>query len=244
MKIDTIFYNGTIFTGETEEFTEAVAVSGKYIAEAGSAERLLKLADKETKLVDLKGKMMLPGFIDSHAHPLLSGVEVLYKVDLNRCQSAEEYVMEIRRFWEKHPELEFILGVGWTNPCFGSHGPAKELLDEITKEIPMAFDSSDHHSIWANSKAIELAGITAETPDPEGGVIERKENGEPSGTFREAAQDLIRPVCPEFTVEQYKKGLAAYQTQMAGYGITMAHDAMLPGGRSPHQALLEMELQR
>lgn len=241
MKIDTIFYNGTIFTGETEEFTEAVAVSGKYIAETGSAERLLKLADNETKLVDLKGKMMLPGFIDSHAHPLLSGVEVLYKVDLNGCQSAEAYVMEIRHFWEKHPELEFIMGVGWTNPCFDSHGPVKELLDEITKEIPMAFDSSDHHSIWANSKAIELAGITAQTPDPEGGVIERRENGEPSGTFREAAQDLIRPICPEFTVEQYKKGLAAYQTQMANYGITMAHDAMLPGGKPPHQALLEMD---
>ena len=121
--------------------------------------------------------------------------------------------MEIRRFWEKHPELEFILGVGWTNPCFGSHGPAKELLDEITKEIPMAFDSSDHHSIWANSKAIELAGITAQTPDPEGGVIERRENGEPSGTFREAAQDLIRPICPEFTVEQYKEDVPLYMVK-------------------------------
>lgn len=241
MKIDKLFYNGTIFTGEADEFTEAVGISGTDIAETGSAERLFKLADGDTELIDLKGKMLMAGFIDSHAHPLSSGVETLYKVDLNDCRSPEEYTAKIRGFIKKHPELDFIMGVGWENPCFDSRGPAKELLDEIAEDMPIVLDSSDHHSIWANSKAIELAKVTAETPDPEGGVIERKETGEPSGTFREAAQDFIRPICPEFTADQYKKGLAAYQKQMAGYGITMAHDAMLPGNAPPHQALLEMD---
>lgn len=241
MKIDKIFYNGIIFTGEEEEFVEAVALSGKYIAETGAKEALMNLADDETEIIDLDGKMMMAGFIDSHAHPMSSGIEVLYKADLNDCTSAEEYIEVIRKFKEQHPELDFIMGVGWVNPCFDSNGPTKELLDQISEDIPMVFDSGDHHSIWANSKAIELAGITAETVDPEGGIIERNEKGEPSGTFREAAQDLIKPICPEFTVEQYKKGFDDYQRRMAGFGITMSHDAMLPGDSPAHRALIEMD---
>ncbi len=242
MKLEKIFYNGTIFTGEQDqEFAQAVALSGKYIAQIGTKEELLQLADEQTELIDLKGKMLMSGFIDSHAHPLLSGVEVLYKADLNDCKSIEEYIDTIENFMETHSGLDFIMGAGWINPYFDSPGPRKELLDQIAKDIPMVFDSGDHHSIWANSKAIEMAGVTANTSDPEGGVIERNEKGEPSGTFREAAQDLIRPICPEFTVAQYKNGLAAYQEQMAGYGITMSHDAMLKGGGPAHQALLEMD---
>lgn len=241
MTIDKIFYNGVIFTGEENEFIEAIALSGRHIAATGSKEKLLKMADLETELIDLDKKMMMPGFIDSHAHPMSSGIEVLYKADLNDCQSAEEYIKVIEKFLGEHPTMDFIMGVGWINPNFNSHGPTKELLDQISKDIPMVFDSGDHHSIWANSKAMELAGITAATPDPVGGIIERNEKGEPSGTFREAAQDLIKPICPEFTVAQYKQGLIAYQKQMASYGITMSHDAMLRGDAPPHQALIEMD---
>lgn len=241
MKIDKIFYNGIIFTGEEDEFVEAVALSGKYIAETGGKEELLSMADAQTELIDLDGKMMMAGFIDSHAHPMSSGIEVLYKADLNNCSNAEEYIDTIKTFKEEHPELDFIMGVGWVNPCFNSNGPTKEMLDQISEDIPMVFDSGDHHSIWANSKAIEIAGITADTPDPDGGIIERNKNGEPSGTFREAAQDLIKPIYPEFTVEQYKKGFDHYQRRMAGFGITMSHDAMLPGDSPAHYALIEMD---
>lgn len=241
MKADKIFYNGVIFTGEKEEFAEAVALSGKYIAEVGSKDDVMKMADENTEIVDLEGKMMMAGFIDSHGHPTSSGIETLYKADLNNCQSAEEYIEVIKKFIEEHPDLDFIMGVGWINPCFDSCGPTKELLDQISSDIPMTFDSGDHHSIWANSKAIEMAGVTADTPDPEGGVIERNEKGEPSGTFREAAQDLIRPICPEFTVQQYKEGMIGYQRLMSGFGVTMAHDAMLPGDSPAHQALIDMD---
>lgn len=160
---------------------------------------------------------------------------------MNHCESTDEYIEAVKNFMAKHPEQDFIMGVGWINPHFDSKGPRKEMLDAISADIPMIFNSGDHHSVWANSKAIEMAGITANTPDPEGGIIERDENGEPSGTFREAAQDLIYPICPEFTVEQYKKGLNHYQKEMASYGITMAHDAMLTGDSPAHEALIQMD---
>ena len=241
MTADKIFYNGTIFTGEEDEFAEAVALSGRKIAAVGTKVELMELADEHTELIDLDGRMMMAGFIDSHAHPLLSGVEVLYKVDMNERESADEYIQNIRDFMAENPNQDFIMGAGWINPHFDSKGPRKETLDEICADIPMVFDSGDHHSVWANSKAIQMAGVTAETPDPEGGVIERDENGEPSGTFREAAQDLIHRICPDYTVEQYKKGLEGYQKEMASYGITMSHDAMLTGDSPAHEALIQMD---
>lgn len=241
MTADKIFYNGTIFTGEEDEFAEAVALSGRKIAAVGTKAELMELADEHTELIDLDGRMMMAGFIDSHAHPLLSGVEVLYKVDMNERESADEYIQNIRDFMAENPNQDFIMGAGWINPHFDSKGPRKEALDEICADIPMVFDSGDHHSVWANSKAIQMAGVTAETPDPEGGVIERDENGEPSGTFREAAQDLIHRICPDYTVEQYKKGLEGYQKEMASYGITMSHDAMLTGDSPAHEALIQMD---
>lgn len=243
MSIDRILYNGAIYTSEgKDKLAEALAITDGKIIAVGSSEDMLKLKDKDTEITNLEGKMVLPGFVESHAHPTWGGIELLYKVNLFDSKNIEEYQQRVKDFIIKNPELDFIQGVGWVNPHFDSNGPTKELLDVISKDIPIVLDSGDHHSVWANSKAIEMAKITGETKCPDGGVIEKDAStGMPSGTFRESAQELIKKIVPEYSITQYKNAIAEYQKIMASYGITMAHDAMLDLDGNAHKALLELD---
>ncbi|MCQ4636602.1 amidohydrolase [Anaerovorax odorimutans] len=243
MKITKIFYNGAVYTVDgTWTKARAIALEGPAIAAVGTDEQILALKEEGTEVIDLKGKMVLPGFVDSHAHPSWGGTELLYKVDLFNCKDAEEYPKRIAAFIEENPNLECIQGVGWVNPHFPPEGPSRFVLDAIRDDIPMAFDSGDHHSVWANSKAIEMAGIDKDTPCPEGGVIEKDpRTGELTGTFREAAQDLVRKVIPDYSAEEYMAGILKYQEVMASYGITMSHDAMVDGDGPAYEALLRLE---
>ncbi|PGV96165.1 amidohydrolase family protein, partial [Bacillus cereus] len=126
-------------------------------------------------------KMMLPGFIDNHLHA--SGTaNLLFTVQLKGAQTLEEYVQRVKAYDEQHPGATVIQGHGWSNTIFPSASPNKAALDAVVNDIPVALRSEDFHSLWVNSKALEIAGITKDTPNPEGGVIERNEDGEPSGT--------------------------------------------------------------
>ncbi|MEG2199498.1 MAG: amidohydrolase family protein, partial [Anaerovorax sp.] len=208
-KAEKIFYNGKIYTvNEENKWVEAIAICDRKILGVGSNDEIMEMKDSETEVRDLAGAMVMPGFIDSHAHPTWGGTELLYKVNLFDCTCISDYEAEIRKFIEKNPESTFIQGVGWVNPHFEEMGPSKKILDSISMDIPMVFDSADHHSIWANSKAIELAGVSNDTEAPDGGGIERDgKTGEPLGTFRETAQDLIKKIIPSYTKEQYKAGI-------------------------------------
>lgn len=243
MDITKILYNGSIYTAGREwSKVQAVALAGPKIAAAGTNEQILKYREKNTQVIDLQGKMVLPGFVDSHAHPSWGGTELLYKVNLFDCKDADEYPRRIKAFLEEHPDISFLQGVGWVNPHFPPQGPSRFVLDGIRPDLPMVFDSGDHHSVWANSKAMELAGIDADTVCPEGGVIEKDPvTGELTGTFREAAQDLVRKAVPDYSVEEYMAGLLKYQEIMASYGITMSHDAMIDGDGPAYQALIRLE---
>lgn len=242
MKIDQILFNGVVYTvNKNAPWAEAVAISGNKIAAVGTSGEIVKMQSQNTVMTDLQGKMVLPGFIDSHAHPSWGGIELLYKVDLFNCQSQDEYIQRISHFIDTHQDISFVQGVGWVNPHFPEEGPSCKLLDEITGDIPMAFDSADHHSIWANTKAMEMAGIDKDSKCAEGGVIEKDDKGQPSGTFRESAQDLIKAVIPSYTTEEYKNGILKYQEVMAAYGITMSHDAMVDGGGPAHLALMQLD---
>jgi hypothetical protein len=178
-----------------------------------------------TRVIDLGGKLVLPGFIDSHCHPT-SAYKYFYELSLNGFRTIPAYVEAIREFVMRHPEVPFVRGRGWSNTLFGKTGPHRSMLDAIIPSVPAVLSSEDGHSKWVNSKTLELAGITRSTPDPEGGVIERDPaTGEPTGTLREAAAELVAKIFPGYSADELAKGLEAYQAMALSFGITTAHDA-------------------
>jgi predicted amidohydrolase YtcJ len=227
-KADFVLKNGVVYTVDKDRSrAESIAVSGKKIVYIGSNVGVTDFIDKNTNVIDLDGKMVLPGFIDSHAH-VSFGVSLVAMAQLFNLPSLDDYQRSIHNFAEKRPDLEAIYGNGWNNELFPPTGPRKEDIDAVVSDRPASMMSNDGHAIWVNSAALKTAGITKDTTTPEGGVIERDpETGEPSGTLRENAMDLINNVLPPFTVEQLKEGIRAYADTAAKEGITTVHDPML-----------------
>ncbi len=126
------------------------------------------------------------------------------------------------------PELDVIYGNGWNNEVFPPQGPLKENLDTVVTDLTVSLMSNDGHSTWVNTRALEMAGVTKDTPCPYGGMIEiNPATGESSGTIRETARDLIQNVLPPYTVEQLKTGIREFMIEAARVGITTVHDPML-----------------
>lgn len=221
----TILYNGIVYSGD--KFYEAIAFDGRTITYVGDNAGALAMTVDRGPQIDLQGKLVLPGFIDSHAHGAIFNTMLLSAADLTEGKSVAEYLDILRQFVDRNPDLDVIQGVGWFNTLFDDSGPAKELLDAISQEKPIILKSTDYHSVWANTKAIETAGITAETPDPRGGTIEKNPDGSVRGTFREEAQNFFDSIKPEIDVELVKKAVRSYQEQMVKYGITSVYDAMI-----------------
>lgn len=223
-----IYGNGKIYTVDEKcPWAEAFYVENGKIKCVGTESEVTEAAGEDAEYVDLGGNMVLPGFIDSHMHALQGAEELLFKVNLADAASKEECLETVREFYNAHPDIDFLEGVGWINTYFDDLGPRKEWLDEITSDIPIVLDSGDHHSIWANSKAVELAGVTKETVI-EGGVLEKDpETGELSGTFRENAQAPFHAIKPVYSVEKAMEAVAYLEKLMGSMGITMIHDPMV-----------------
>ncbi|MCS6907315.1 MAG: amidohydrolase [Anaerolineales bacterium] len=227
---DFVFHNGFVYTVDPNRLiVEAFALKGDRFVYVGDYRGVQAYIGSATQVFDLGGRMVLPAFVDSHAHAT-SGVSDLYEVSLYGIDSVVGYQQAIREFLAEHPDLEALRGAGWVNQVFGPKGPTAAMLDEVAPDIPAVLYSEDYHSVWANSKALELAGITKQTPDPEGGVIERDSAGNPSGTLRETAMDLVAEVIPPYTAEQYLEGLEYFQGFAHSLGITTVYIPSLPGG--------------
>ncbi|HZD53914.1 MAG TPA: amidohydrolase family protein, partial [Woeseiaceae bacterium] len=179
---DLVFRNGSIYTVDiNRSWADAVAVRDGRIVYVGSDGGVEELIGPDTRVVDLGDRMMLPGFQDVHIHPISGGIEA-QACDLNDLSTLEEYLATIETYASEHPKEEWILGGGWSMAVFGPGANAsKTLLDEIVSDRPVLLNSADGHSAWVNSRALEIAGITAETPDPPDGVIDRGPDGEPLG---------------------------------------------------------------
>jgi len=223
---DLVLRNGIIYTvDQKRSVAEAMAIRDGQIEYVGTDNGSARYIGRSTRVIDLGRRMVLPGFVDSHCHPT-SAYKYFFELTLNGLRTIPEYEKAIRDFAARHPDATFVRGRGWSNTLFAKTGPDRKLLDEIIPSIPVSLSSEDGHSKWVNSKTLELAGITRSTADPEGGVIERDPaTGEPTGTLREAAADLIAEVFPGYTVEELTKGLEAYQSMALAFGITTAHDA-------------------
>jgi predicted amidohydrolase YtcJ len=166
-----------------------------------------------------------------------SQTSMIYSVNLKGLGSVDEYLKTIKEFSDANPNAASITGFGWLNTMFPPEGPSKELLDNIRSVIPISLTSEDYHSVWVNSKALEMGKVTKDTPNTAGGgIIEHNAQGEPSGTLRESATSLVAGIIPDYTVEQYKEGIKAYQKMAQSLGFTGAFDAVLAEGSNAIEA--------
>ncbi|MFD9726468.1 amidohydrolase [Streptomyces sp. NPDC059072] len=239
-KADLVFTRGPVFTVDPARTrATSLAVVGDRIAAVGHDE-VRELVGPGTEVVDLTGKLLLPGFQDSHMHPVFAGVE-LAECDLTETVTVDDYLARIRAYADAHPDREWITGGGWSMESFEGGLPTRQLLDSVVPDRPVFLANRDHHGAWANTRALELAGITAATPDPADGRIEREPDGTPSGMLQEGATSLVGGMLPPSTQAELLAGLLRAQKLLHSLGITGWQDAMLGelGGRpDPSDAYL------
>ncbi|GGV14241.1 amidohydrolase [Streptomyces filipinensis] len=227
MHADLLFTGGAVLTPEAPEArtATAVAVTGGRITAVGG-EELRELAGPRTEVVDLAGRLLLPGFQDAHVHPVPAGLE-LAQCDLSGATTAADTVAAVRAYAEAHPGREWILGGGWSMEAFAGGTPTKELLDAVVPDRPVYLPNRDHHGAWVNSRALRLAGIDRDTPDPADGRIERDASGEPSGTLQEGAMQLVGRLTPPATPADRLAALLHAQRHLHALGITAWQDALV-----------------
>jgi predicted amidohydrolase YtcJ len=242
---DIVLRSGIVYTvDQKRSVAEAVALTGGKIAYVGTDSGAKRFIGGRTRIIDLDGRLVLPGFIDSHSHPI-SAYKTFFELSLNGFRTLADYQKVMMEFSAKHQDAKYVRGRGWTNTLFKKTGPDRKFLDEIFPSIPVVLSSEDGHSKWLNSRALELAGISRTTADPAGGVIERDPStGEPTGTLRETAAGLVAKLLPGYTADELAKGLEAYQTMALAFGITTAHDASIAaeGNEIPAYRAIEERL--
>lgn len=240
MQNDVLYKNGRIYTIDGgDRCVEACAVKGNRFTFVGSNEEAQHIS--ADRVIDLEGKTVLPGFVEAHAHVTWAAIDAIFKVGLFGEESVDAYLDKIKQFIDAHPDLPVYEGVGWENPMFEKTGPSRRLLDEICPDKPVMMWSHDKHSLWVNSKTLELCGITRDTEVPAGNIIEKDEDGEPKGTLREfAAIALVDSIKPVFSKENYKEAIAWVQKHLAQYGITSMLDPVLDPDEEGINALVEM----
>ena len=226
---DLVFVNGAVYTVDAaRSWAQAVAVREGRIAAVGTDAAIRPSIDAHTEVIDLAGRMVLPGFQDAHVHPVYAGIDML-QCDLHDLVTKDDYLRAIAEYAAAHPDAAWILGGGWSMEVFPRGCPAKEDLDAIVPDRPVFLPNRDGHSAWVNSKALELAGVTATTPDPEDGRIERNEGGEPFGTMHEGAQRFMTDLIPPSTADELYRGLLKGQEYLHALGITGWQDAIVQG---------------
>lgn len=218
---DFVFYNGNIYTQEAPGAqVEALATAGEKIIFTGTWEEAQQLISDNTQVVDLQGKTLLPGFTDAHVHPIDGGLALL-GCDLTGVESPDSMLVVLENYAKANPDKEWIRAYNFWLASFPNGNPKKEWLDDIIFDRPAYVEAADGHSAWVNSKALELAGITAETADPVNGVIERDpRTKEPTGTLREDAMALVEKLIPSISHEEYVGGLRKGLEVANSLGIT------------------------
>ncbi len=222
---DLVFKNGAIYTVEAaRSWASALAVANGRIVFTGPDSGALALAGPRTRIIDLQGRMVLPGLHDSHVH-LIQGGRSLIACNLNPARTAAEATEIAAAYAKAHPGLPWIAGSGWELPLFPNANPTKAALDAAIPDRPVYLESSDGHSAWVNSRALAAAHITRETKDPPGGRIERDSTGAPSGTLRESATALVSGIIPPPTAADFLADLARGLHEANRFGITSFQEA-------------------
>ncbi|MCS5714294.1 amidohydrolase [Herbiconiux sp. CPCC 205716] len=229
MGAEVLFENGSVFTAGMERSRAgSVLVRDGVIVAVGDASEVGARADAGAARVDVGGGLVVPGFQDAHVHPVPAGVEML-QCDLSEAGSAAEALRLVGDYAAAHDD-EWIVGGGWTMDHFAGGAPTREALDAVTGGRPAVLLSRDHHSAWVNTAALALAGVTASTPDPADGRLERDASGAPSGTLHEGAVGLLDRVRPVPDAALARAGLLTAQEHLLSLGITGWQDALVGEG--------------
>ncbi|GFE78437.1 amidohydrolase [Steroidobacter agaridevorans] len=236
---DIVFKNGHIYTVDPASPTATwIAVSGGKIAALGNDEATQALIGPDTRVIDLQGKLLLPAFHDAHTHPVWGGLSHS-GCNLYDGNSPEDYQKIVAKCAAEEPGDGWIYGSGWKDGLFPPDGvPDKKLLDAVVPNRPVAFTNVGGHGIWVNSKALEVAGITRATKDPQNGRIDRDKKGDPIGSFQEAAVKLIVDKLPPPSDKAREQALGYARDYFNSNGIVGWHDALVPiGGGEAGQSI-------
>lgn len=222
--VDTIFIGGRIWTGDAAgTWATTMAVREGRLVAVGGAD-VAELAGSSTKVVDLGDRVVVPGFIDSHIHPISAGLKLM-SVDLAGCRDRGEYLESIRAYAETLAPDAWVLGGGWSFDAFPGGIPTAEELDRVVGGRPAVLSNRDTHTYWVSSRALEIAGIDQHTPDPADGRIERAPDGTPVGALQEGAMRLADAVVPEPSQDDLLQALLVAQEHLHSLGITGWQDA-------------------
>ncbi|MGW7054849.1 amidohydrolase [Streptomyces sp. NPDC054887] len=223
---DLVFTGGPVLTLDAARSrATTVAVTGDRVTAVGHDD-VRDLIGPKTEVVDLAGRLLVPGFQDAHVHPVSAGLE-LAQCDLTAVRTAAQTTAAVRAYADAHPDREWITGGGWSMEAFAGGSPTKDLLDAVVPDRPVYLPNRDHHGAWANSRALALAGIDRHTPDPADGRIERAADGEPTGLLQEGAMDLVARLTPPSTAADRLAALLRAQRLLHSYGITAWQDAIV-----------------
>ncbi len=229
--VDRIFVNGQIWTGDDRRpKAEALAVGGDKLLLVGSTAEVKTLASSDTAIIDLKGRFVVPGFQDSHLH--FPGKSV-NDVDLHGAETLQEFQRRLAEFAKAHPDLPWITGHGWGYSAFPNQTVDKKYIDAVVSDRPVYVSERDGHMGLANSKALHIADVTGKTADPPNGHIMKGEGGEPTGEFKEAAQELIYEHIPPRSEDDMYQALLQHMDEAAAAGLTSVQDAYTDMGAFP-----------
>lgn len=227
MDAELVIHSARIFDGHRllEEAT-AVAVNGGVITAIGSSPDILAANPEPGRVIDARGGLLCPSFTDAHAHPVMGGYE-MGTCDLSGAADAAETLELIGSYAAAHPDLDCIVGGGWHMPHFPNGMPGAALLDQVAPGRAIHLINADHHGAWVSPEALRRAGITAATPDPADGRIDRDTAGEPIGTLQEGAMDLVGALLPAASNEDYTRALLLARDHLRSLGITGWQDAIV-----------------
>ena len=222
---EKIYINGDIWTGKTSSIrAEAMAIQGETILAIGDYRNIEGLKGKNTRIIDLEGHFVVPGLIDCHTH-LMNGGFQLVGINLRKANNPEEFIQTVKTFARDLPPEKWILNGDWDHERWGGELPHRSWIDSVTEDIPVFVSRLDGHMALANSKVLKMAGISSDTPDPQGGIIVRdKINGKPTGILKEAAMSLVIDIIPQFSEKELDDVYRIATNYALSRGITQIHD--------------------
>jgi len=225
---DKIYFNAKIWTGDSANArADAIAIKGNEIVYAGKDYQSFK--GTNTEMIDLGGKLMIPGFIDNHTH-FLSGGYNLSAVDLRKAKTPQEFISILKEFCQKQNDDRWILGGDWDHEAWGGELPSRSWIDSATGNHPVFVNRYDGHMALANSKALELAGINKNTKVPAGGEMKKDAKGEYTGVLKDEAMSLMYRVIPDPSEKELDEYLQAAMQHAFENGVTQVHDVGSYGG--------------